>query len=364
MERILQIQVDKSWGGIESFIYNTYSKINRNRVQFDIIEFGSEYREFNDLFLDLGAKIYCLPNRNFCFIGSYKKIKNILKENEYKIVHIHKNSLADILPIIACIEVGVPHVIIHSHNTSRDDLLIKVIHYVNRSLLNLSRFYCIACSKDAGKWLFGKHSCKIIYNGIDVNKFKYDLQSRVNIRSKYNIKDNEYVIGAIGRITEQKNPIFALNLMNLLKDKNDIKMIWCGEGKMSTVCEKYIIKNNLEENVIFAGKVEEAWKYYSAFDLFIMPSLYEGFPIAVIEARSAGLPCIVSNNITDEVLRLKDIKYLELDLDIWKRTIIECYDNRHELGARSNSYKTVKDAGFDINTVAKLVERTYFELLD
>ena len=133
--RILHISLDTAMGGIESFLLNVYKLIDKEKIQFDFIEYGEVERNFNNRYTDLGAKIYILPDRKKNPLLASKKLKEIVKKYNYQVVHIHKNSLADISSIKICQDVGVSKIIVHSHNTYRDNKMVVLLHKINQKRL-------------------------------------------------------------------------------------------------------------------------------------------------------------------------------------------------------------------------------------
>lgn len=357
--RVLHIQLDNAMGGIESFLLNIYKRIDKKNIQFDFIEYGYENRTFDKDFLKYGARIFKISNRSKNPLKAYNELRKIIKNNKYDVVHIHKNSLCDISAIKLCTKLKVPTIIIHSHNSSRDNKLVRIIHKINLKFINLNNYTKFACSKKAGEWLFG-NDCKdftIVNNGIELNNFIYDKKIREEIRKKYNIEEN-YVIGNIGRLSQQKNPKFLLKVLSeVVKFNNKIKLLWVGDGELRKELENYIVELDIKENVILTGRVENPQDYYQAMDLFVMPSFYEGFPIAAIEAQASDLTCLLSENITCEANILDDMTFLPINNEkIWIETILDKSKNEK---VRKNVFEEIKKKGFDIKNTVEFLEEYY-----
>jgi glycosyltransferase EpsF len=178
-----------------------------------------------------------------------------------------------------------------------------------------------ACSKAASLWLHGKNhnnKANIIINAIDTEKFSFDEETRINYRKKYNIKD-EIVIGHVGRFHYQKNHDFMLLIAKGLNErKMDFKMIFVGSGELKESLELKIEDHNLNSNVILVGKTDVPEAYYNMFDIFILPSIFEGLGISLVEAQSNGLPCIVSNSIPEEAIFKGNTNVLPIvDYSVW-----------------------------------------------
>lgn len=360
--RVLHIQLDLAMGGIESFLFNVYSSIDRNIIQFDFIEYGFEEREFDNKFIELGAKIYKLPNRKQNPIQSMLELDKLLKREKYSIVHIHKNSLSDISAINICKKNKVPTIIVHSHNTNRDSKIVVMLHKINKYLIKNYNVHQFACSNKAAEWMFGRNSKKvrIISNGIDTEKFRYNYGLRCETRKKLNLKD-EFIIGNVGRLTEQKNPIFLIKTFHEVKKIiPNCKLLWVGDGLLKKECIDLINKLGDSDDVIFTGKVSNPEAYYQAMDLFVMPSLYEGFPISSVEAQNSGLACILSENITKEIKLADNISFLPLEIgeNEWAKIIINIYE-KIKYEDRKNNQELIKNLGFDIKSTTNVLQKFY-----
>lgn len=355
--RVLHISLDTAMGGIESFLLNVYQKIDRDKVQFDFIEYGEKKRDFDTKFLSLGAHLYKLSDRKKHPFESRKQLENILKKNKYCIVHIHKNSLSEVGAIEVCKKMGINTIIVHSHNSSRDSKLITMLHRFNRSRLNLDNIYKFSCSKLAAEWMFKScENVKIIKNGIDTARFNYDFGKRQITREKLALESNCLVIGSVGRLTEQKNPLFILDVIKNL-NKENVKLLWVGDGSLRQDVENKIKELGIEDKVILTGAVTNPEDYYLAMDVFVMPSLYEGFPIAAIEAQCSGLPAILSTNITNEAELTNNVAWLGLDDPVkWSKKILET--SKLVVGRHSNS-DYLYENGYDMQSTVDYLQNFY-----
>lgn len=354
--RVLHISLDTAMGGIESFLLNVYKLIDRDKVQFDFIEYGNTKRNFDFCYTDLGAKIYNLPDRKKHPLLAQKKLKEIIIKEDYKIVHIHKNSLSEVGAIKVCQEVGIPKLIVHSHNSYRDNKAVVLIHKINQKKIDLTKVTKFACSVKASEWLFGNmNGVTIVKNEIDTKKFGFDPLVREKKRKE--LKLNDYmVIGSVGRLTEQKNPLFLLDVMKELKNKN-VCLLWVGNGELKDVVEKRTIEYGLKNKVFFTGAVTNPEDYYQAMDVFVMPSLYEGFPIAAVEAQCAGLPIILSNKITKEADIMDETIWADIDnISAWVHAIEELVENKNK---RKSNMIELQSKGYDIKTTVNFLQDYY-----
>lgn len=354
--RVLHISLDTAMGGIESFLLNVYSLIDRDKVQFDFIEYGDVKRDFDFKYTSLGARIYKLPDRRKHPLMASEKLKEILIKESYQVVHIHKNSLSDISAIKVCQSVGVPKIIVHSHNTYRDNKVIVLLHKINQKRLDVEGVSRFACSGKAAEWLFGTtKEVTIVKNGIDTKRFGFDPIKRNEVRNGLKLNDR-MVIGNVGRLTEQKNPLFLLEIMRDLQADNSC-LLWVGDGELRNVMERKVIEYGIRDKVIFTGAVTNPEDYYQAMDIFVMPSLYEGFPIAAVEAQCAGLPMVLSTQITDEADIMCETEWADINsVADWVKAISEIKGKNTK---RKSNAVELQEKGYDMMTTVDFLQKFY-----
>jgi len=191
--------------------------------------------------------------------------------------------------------------------------------------------------------MFNSNDGIILKNGVDLDKFKYNEDYKKEIRDKYNISYDSFVIGNVGRFSHQKNHKFILDIFNNYNDDNKVLLL-VGEGELENKTKKYAKKLGILDKVIFAGTTDEAYKYYSAFDVFVLPSIYEGLPVVAVEAQATGLPTLISDNVTKEAKLIDYTTYLSItDPTSWVKELTKAKENK-----RINYNKTIKEKGFDI----------------
>lgn len=355
--RVLQIGMHDKIGGVETYLMNYYRNIDRSKVQFDFINtydnlcFGSEI-------LKLGGNIYNLPSEKSNPYKYFKQLKNIMKK--YKIIHINMLSAANILPVMAAKAAGVKHIIVHSHNSNTPSgVLRKVLDKLNRNYLmkNATEFW--ACSRLAGEWLFGLSICsgnkfKLIYNAVDSSFFNYDMRNRKKIRKELNI-DNKFVIGHVGRFCYQKNHDFLIRMFNLyLKTNPDSVLLLIGEGELKSSIKNIVDNFGINDKVLFLGTTNKVYEYLSVFDLFVLPSRFEGLPVVGIEAQAVGINCIFSDLISSELKINDNVVFSPLDEKIWVDKI-NCVKS---LKLKDNNIHN----NYDIFKESKKLEKEYFKL--
>ncbi|MBE6159683.1 MAG: glycosyltransferase family 1 protein [Lactobacillales bacterium] len=367
MKRVLQIGMTDNWGGIESYIINYYRNIDKNKVQFDFVNIYPNDLCFQNEIEELGGKIYKVPSYYKHPIAYMKKVKKIIKENKYEIVHCNMNSAVFLFPIIAAKLAKAKVVIAHSHNSSSDKGFLKdFIHAVNKRFIPLFANTYFACSNKAGKWFYSKKVLKskryyVINNAIDSKKYLFNEKVRQEKRKELNIKDSTTVLGHVGRFNKQKNHEFLIEIFNEYNKKySDSILLLVGIGPLQEKIKNQVDELKLNEKVIFLNQRKDVNELLQAMDIFMLPSLYEGLPLVGVEAQSSGIPCVLSDTITDELKLLEDKVYyvgLNSPLQEWVETIHKCTTLK-----RINEYENIVKSGYDIEMSTKNLIDLYEKL--
>lgn len=352
--RILIVDGKLICGGVESFLMNIYRHLDRSKIQFDFLVHYKERFFYDDEVEKLGGKIYRLSFRNDKNLLKYQKdLKNFfIKHKEYQIVWGHMDGLASIYLKIAK-ECGVNTTICHSHITSPENSLKGFI----KMLLKCSTYkYCdfrFACSTEAGKYLYGNHDFNLIPNAIETEKFSFNKEAREKIR-KANGWESKIVIGHIGRFFAQKNHNYLIKIFERVSKDEQFVLCLCGDGEERENIQKLVIKKGLSSRVTFTGNISNTNEYYQAFDIFVMPSLYEGLPVTGIEAQTSGLKCIFADTITPEVNLVKDNVYFipigYENIDKWT----SCIENIKDYVRRDCS-EIIAQSGYSITKLANWI---------
>lgn len=354
-------------GGIQSLVVEIVKNIDKENFQIDflLLDDGNTY-ELEDKLKEMNCNVYKLKNvwinTPFDYLKYCKEMNKFFRTigKDYDIVHLHSSS-KNFMVLYYAKKYGIKIRIAHSHNTDfqTKNFIKKFIGNQFKGLLKKNATDYMACSKDAGKWLFGNEKVIVLKNAINIKKFTFDNKKRNEIRNKYGIKDNEIVCGNVGRITEQKNHIFLINVFKKLYNQNknyELLLVGKGEERLEKELEKIVNENNITENVIFAGFQEKPYEYLNAMDLFVFPSKFEGLGIVLIEAQANGLSCIVSDKIPNEAIINSNVKILSLDKeDDWVKTIQEINCTRIQDNTK------IKEAGYDILEEIKKLEKYYIK---
>ena len=351
-------------GGVEAFIMNYYRHINRDKIQFDFIIDSDSTLVPREEIESLGGRIIEIPPYQKLFKYT-KELRKVFRENKYKIVHSHLNTLS-VFPLYCAWREKVPIRIAHSHSTSnKKEWKKNIIKNLLRPFSNVFATNYFACTEHAGRWMFGNKeydngNVYILNNAIDINDFLYDENERKIKRKELGI-ENKFVIGHIGRFVEQKNHRFLIELFNdFHKKRADSILMLIGQGPLLTEIKEKVKKLNIDDSVLFLGQREDTNKLYQAMDLFLFPSLYEGLGIVMIEAQSSGLPCIASTEVPKVAKVNENVEFICLKDPVskWKESI-----EKHIHDRKIVNINDFKNSGYSIKTEASKLEEEYFRLL-
>lgn len=303
MIRILQIGMSSNLGGIETFIMNLYRSIDRSKIQFDFVDFSEKGLYYENEIKQMGGNIYKVVSRRKNWVKNKKMLEKIIEENDYKIIHYNTNTLSYYTPVEIALKKNIK-IILHSHSEWKGKklktILLHKIHYF-KFLKASNKIIKLACSNEAGKYLFGNKEFKIIKNGIDIDKFRFDYNKRIETRKKLKIGENTTVIGHVGAFRKEKNHKLLIDVYNeYLKINENSILVLLGEGPLKNQIKAKVRKLGIENKVEFLGNIDNVEYFYPAFDIFLLPSLFEGLAIVLIEAQTSGVNCLISNTITKE----------------------------------------------------------------
>ncbi|MGN0417213.1 glycosyltransferase [Anaerostipes faecalis] len=353
-------------GGTEAFVINVVSNLNPEEYDITFIlaldDNGKTHQFHEDKMLEQGIKIYrtCDLDGLKKWKLHYEKLKKILKEEgPFDVIHCNMD-LFNGINLMAAKKAGIPVRICHSHNSESQyststlkKVMSRIYRIFMRKLIYKNATIMLGCSELANDYLYGEkwrkdQRCNVLYNGIDLEKFK--LQ---NTEEK---ETDQKKIMTIGRFNKQKNPFFLLEvLIELLKMRKDVYFSWIGDGELKKPIEEIAQKQHLEHKIVFLGRREDIPQLLGQNKYFLFPSLFEGLPITLIEAQASGLECFVSDTITREV-NIGLCKYLSLKKSPkqWAQYISKEIDKKEKL-----SYDNEKLSQFDIKNTVKRLEEIY-----
>lgn len=365
--RVLQVLGGTALGGAESRIMDIYRNMDRTKLQFDFVVHNTKEDHYNEEIRSLGGKIYRIPKFRFYNIVAYRKAwQHFFREHsEFAAVHGHMTSTAAIyLPIAK--RNGVPITIAHARSAGTDPGMKGMLTRWLRKRLYERADYCFTCSKIAGDAVFGaknmqKGKIQIIPNAIEVDKYVYNGAVREHLREEYGLQD-AYVIGHVGRFHYAKNHTFLLDIFaEICKKKENARLLLLGEGGLMPEIREKAVKLGIQDRVIFAGNRTNVGDFYQAMDYLVFPSHFEGLPGTIVEAQAAGLRCLISDTIAQEVAVTELVAILPLQKSAkdWADYVLQ-----HQAYDRQQDVSELKKAGFDVKSQVSKLQDFYMGKTD
>ena len=336
--------------GVQSFIKN-HIKTDDEEFEYMVGESnGDSHFPFNKYLDEKGIKRIVFPSLKVSNMMRYgRECREFYENNRTDVLHVH-NPITAFIHNYYAKKNGVSVRIYHNHSSQFSDTILKSIR--NKFLVFLAlknATHRVSCGKLAGIKIFGNISFQIIPNAVDINKYKFSLKYRKEIREEFHIEEHQKVVGMIGIINRFKNQNF---LIELAKKLPEITFLFVGEGP-----DRLILEEKCKEmtNVIFIGKREDAYKFYSAFDIFAFPSLYEGFPMVLIEAQCSGVDIIMNETIDSSTKVVDNFSALPLDKNKWIEYIekVKIVNNKRDFDERL----MVFDINENINNLKEIYKK-------
>ncbi len=348
--------------GVASYVMNHYEKLNHDLFSVDFLIVKSADQKYSDIILKHEDHIIYGPKLSFKNYHKFKKhAKTLFSENHYDIVHCHEFNWG--MPYLK--EAKKRHIktrIFHAHLTLSSPKLLNRMRnaiLIPMTLRSANQFW--SCSEVAGKYFFKQKPFYLSHNAIYGDKYMFNQEHRNDIRTLLEMDESTKLIGFFGRFENQKNPMFTLEVFKeVSKDRSDIKLLMVGNGYKELEILAYIEKHQLKDRVFVFSARRDIYKFYSAIDLFLLPSLFEGLPVVGVEALYANLYQVYADTITTELNLNDSITYLSLndEISIWKQTILNLlFDTKDRLKLDLNQLKV-----YDINHQGRIIEEKYISL--
>lgn len=367
VKRVLHIVMrwGEGRGGVKQFIRNTMDALPGDRYEQKVLSVGpitsdcQGFPLFGPVVEHGGA---------FSLLVAYASLRNKLSEIGPDIVHIHCNNGLGFLYAAAAKHSGCRIRIVHSHSTSLGDdgFAKRIINVLLMLGFNRSASERVACSQSAGEFLFSKRPFEIVKNGIDLGRFRFDSSVREEIRKRFGIKHNALVLGHVGSGIPVKNTSLIVDIVNELTARNvEVHAFLIGTGPEIRRLQERVEEYDLNAQVHFIGFVSDVWRYYSAMDMFMLPSFYEGLPICLIEAQANGLPCVVSNSVSKDanITGLISNLSLEDDLSVWVDLVLSLASRQDSTRLEQSEISACKltAAGFSLATLCDQLDAIYLK---
>lgn len=348
--RVLCVFSTLDRGGAESMCMNLYRHIDRSKVQFDFVKHTASKGAFEDEIISLGGRIFEAPRyriyNHLQYIKWWKE--HLRKHPEHMIVHGHFFSISAVY-FRECKKAG-RITVAHSHIAKASSKLKEI--YI-RPIEDIAD-YRLACGKEAGRLLYPNKKFTVLNNAIETERFRYDPESRQTYRQKLGLED-KFVVGIVAGISDHKNPLGVIEIFREVHHRRpEAVLLWAGDGPMRSDVEKLAEEYKLKEAVHLLGARGDVDKLLQAMDVFVLPSLYEGLPVVLIEAQAAGLKCFVSDTVTREADITGRCSYISNKAyDRWAEAICSA-----DL-SRKDTYPQICEAGYDIQMTSDWLCKFY-----
>lgn len=355
--KVLHVLGSMNVGGIQMFLMNIFRNINRQKIMFDFACMNHK-NYFQKEIEALGGRVFCI-GRHKKIIQHKKCLFNLLDENNYDYIHIHSGNAFCVIDSYLIKKHNLDHkVIYHSHNSSS---IYPSLHRICRLFITKYNDYYFACSTEAAKWMFPNEIVQsknyaLITNGIDVEKFLYSEEKKIEVRKEFELEDN-FVVGHVGRIANQKNHRFIVEIFaKIVEKRSNAKLVLLGTGPLEEEIRNRVKELGIQQHVLFMGNRDDVERILCGCDVFLFPSLHEGLPLTLIEAQCSGLPCFISDVISDEVKVTPLIQKMSLKntADEWAEEVCS-FEKRN----RIEPNKMVAESQYNLACTVEYISKFY-----
>lgn len=356
--KILNISSSLNVGGTEAFIMNFYRNTKFNKSDFTFVSFTDGINSHEEEIFNLGGNVFKPSDIGIKLLSKFIKMINLciyIYENNFDVIHIHGCSLLDLILGLIPSKIFCPEskIIVHSHSvgTKSKNPVKSILKNLMKVIVTRFADIRLSCSKEAGQSKYLRSSkYTIVNNGIDTVKYKFNHNNRNLLRNNLSLH-NKIVIGHIGRFEHEKNQEFLINILQKLPENFVLFMI--GEGSLKNRIIDKVNNMNLGERVIFSDNVINPYDFYNVFDVFVLPSKYEGQPFVLIEAQTNGLAVLISQNVPAINIITDGVQINLENENEWIENIIKFSSRRVE------KIEEIYKKGFDIGSVVDQIEGIY-----
>ena len=357
MVNILIEGMTENAGGKETYIVNIYRALDKNKYRFSFVSYSDKIA-YEDSLIESGAEIVKLPPRSKGLFAFRKSVKQHFAHHEYDVVWSHKTTLSSCEVLEYAKKNKIPLRIVHSHSSSNmGGKLTYILHRINQRRLKRWANIFFACSEEAARWFYKNDECLIMKNGIDIDKFRFNPVTRARIAKELGL-ENQLVVGHVGRFGVEKNHSKLVDVFaELVKQHKNAVLLLCGDGEERKKIEEKVVSLRLQEKVRFLGVVSNVNELLQVMDVFVMPSLFEGLPFAMLEAQASGLNCVVSDTVSREADVTGQNVFLSLDEEdaVWAEKVYLAVRMENREGAAN----MLAQAGFSLAENAKQIDQLF-----
>ena len=340
--------------GITNVIFNYHESLNSQSVQMDVVMINDADYVYKEKVKKNGGKYYVIIRSATTLLSYFLKLSRLIYSEKYDAVHIHGNSHTMVIELLAAKIGGCKARIVHSHNTTCSSVFF---HRLLSPLFCCLYTHALACGEEAGRWQYGKRrTFTVLNNGVDTELFCFNEDDRFSIRKRMDISEHEILIGNVGHFWgEVKNQSFVVTVFNVLYRKNPrYRLCLIGDGSFRSTVKQQVENLGLQSKVFFTGNIDNVNEYLNAFDLILMPSLYEGLPLTLIDQQANGLQCVCSDVITKEVDKTGNLLFISLQqsAEYWAKEISSFLKLDNRKNRSRDAIEKIKKSGYSIKEEA------------
>lgn len=367
--KLLHVLGGLNRGGIETFLVNALPYRDAERFRWSVCVYRDGNGSYATEFARAGIAVEHIPIRNTVWgiVSFAYRFFRYLRRQRFDIVHCHgAHGLVMLLAWLA----GAPTRIAHAHSSAfwpvhQSFVLSAWSRRLERSLARMFATRGIACSVSAAEFLFGTRwretkQAQLLYCGLDLSHFAACAPDRT-VRAAFGIKPNAKVLGHVANLRPAKNHRLLIEIFKHVSERlPDAILCLVGDGPLRRSLESQVRGLSLQGRVVFTGVADDVpQKMMGLFDAFVMPSLYEGLPQALLEAQAAGLRCVISDQISREaIVRPNTVTCLSLqDRAGWVESVVEALT----LPRPSPGFAEMVGSAFDVKTSARSLEALYLD---
>lgn len=349
-------------GGIEAFFTNVITHMDLGGMELHLVAARLGESVFTPVLVKYGVQFHQLSGSTRKIGENHRLFRKILREHSFDVVHLNAYQGLSLAHLSLARSAGVPRRIAHSHGAGLRNSLGKrlklCLHRLGRGLWSSSATDFFASSHNAACFLFPKDQpYHWIPNGIETDRFRFRLDQREKIRHALGLAESTFLVGTVGRLSEEKNHRFLLEVFCAIRKRRpDSVLLLVGTGPLEDRLRSQARTLGLGESVRFYGPSPDVAPLLWAMDLFVFPSHSEGLGIAGVEAQAAGLPVLCSEGIPPEAVVTEQVTRLPLSVgpEAWAEAALKARAEE-----RCHAADTVEAAGFSIQAVADKIQRVW-----
>ena len=367
MKRILVCGLVPDIGGLEKIVVDFYNHIDTSEFELEFLLQGPKDVDFSDHFKSICRNpivFHRIPKLRPYIKQALKEWDLFFKENahRYDILWSNQNGLTHLEFLKLAKKYGIEKRIVHGH-CAKADKFYRFIHPINRLFVGKYATDFWACGIEAlNHFYHGKERNKalVIHNAIEVEKFLYDEEKKIQLRKEYDIPENCFVVGQVSRLYEkQKNQSFCVKVFSeIVKKEPNSRLVFIGGGDtafLQNIAKQY----GVADKVIFTGLKTNVGEMLNLLDVFIFSSNFEGLGIVLIEAQANGLPVVSASHLPDAKILENFDNHLSLtdSLEEWADKILSVRYSR-ELDNEKVKNQIV-EADYEIESATRNLEELF-----